>query len=161
MFAGSNALHVGKSCDQADGSVTAHPQIPDVVKKNHARDARGIDGLAKQRSHNYIGTSRLVYDRGAEVIVFSAKAFKPGSQRPLTQVRTAADDQPGRFPAGMRINHSNSPGIAILHEWPECGLSSIIVHSYAWILMHINSAYFTRVDEGWVSGPQPDAISSN
>src|SRR5258707_8080983 len=43
--AGFNATHVRQSCDKANGTVTAHSEITDVVEINHSSDARRIGGF--------------------------------------------------------------------------------------------------------------------
>src|SRR5437899_2794665 len=135
VFPGRNAPHVRKSSDEPNRPVTAHPEISDVVKKNYPRRTCRIDRFTKQRAHHDIGTSWFVHYRGTKGVVFAAKTFQSGRQRPLSQVRATADNQSRRLAAGMRINHSDSSGVAGLHEWLECSLSSIILNSYELVLV--------------------------
>src|SRR5205823_7695797 len=115
--------HEMQRCDQADGSVPAHPQITHVIKKDHTSSTIWIDWLAQQRTYNNIRAARFVDHRGAEAIVLGAKATKPLGQASFAEVRSAAHHQACGFAAGMGVDHSHSLSLACVH-WNRVPLRS-------------------------------------
>src|SRR6185369_12359680 len=77
MNACSYSAHVFKSFDQSDRAVAAHPEVADVVKKDHACCRTCIDRIAKQRSDDRIMPARFAHDRGTQAVMVAAKVFQP------------------------------------------------------------------------------------
>jgi len=82
----TDALHIGQRRNQTDGPVTAHAQVPDVIKEDDTGGACGIKRIAKQSSHHDVGTPRLIDYGRAETIVLGAKALQPVGKRPSAEV---------------------------------------------------------------------------
>ena len=115
MLARLDAAHVGEGRDQPDGAVTAHAQVSHVVEEDHAGGAARVHRFTQQSADHHVGTPRLIYHCGTEIVVFGAESFQPGAQRAVAQIRAAADDQPRGLASGMRIDHPNLAGTAVGH----------------------------------------------
>ena len=94
---------------QPDRAVPAHPEEPDVVKKDHPGRTRRIVRGAKQRAHHRIVAPRLIHHRGPEMVETLAKHSQPFGQRTRAQIRAAFNHDPRRLAAGMRIDHVHAP----------------------------------------------------
>ena len=64
-----HAAEVRQRRQQADGAVTAHAEVADVVEEEDARGARRVARLAQQGADDRVGAARLVDHGGAEGVV--------------------------------------------------------------------------------------------
>ena len=92
MCSGLNAPEMGQGRNDTDRAVAAHPEVRDVIEKQHAGNTGFIERLAQQCPDERVGTSRFVDNRGTEVVVFAVKTFEPLGQGAVAQIRRAADD---------------------------------------------------------------------
>ena len=76
MIAGLNPAHVGERRHQANGPVTAHAKVADIVKKDDPRNT-GRYRLNQQRPHHDVRSTRLIHDGGTKAIVFIAENVEP------------------------------------------------------------------------------------
>jgi hypothetical protein len=54
----------------------AHPQIPGAIEEDEAGYARVVNRSTQQGADSPIGSSRLVYDRAAKVVVIISEALE-------------------------------------------------------------------------------------
>ena len=80
MFSRADALQVCQCRNQADGTVTTHSQVADIVEEDDAGGARGIDRLAKQSTDHDVRTARFIHHSGAETIVLARESAPTGQQ---------------------------------------------------------------------------------
>src|SRR5271168_347507 len=108
VFARFYAVHVCQSCHQADGAVTAHAEVADVIKEDDGGGAGGIDRVSEQSAHHDVGTAGLIHHSGTKIVVISAKTFQAIGERTRAKVRAAAHYQSGGLAPGVGVDHSNS-----------------------------------------------------
>jgi len=72
--------------------VPAHPEVRDVIEKQHAGNTGFVERLTQQGTDEGVGTSRFVHHSRTEVVVFGVKTFEPLGQGAVAQIRRAADD---------------------------------------------------------------------
>jgi len=90
--------------NQADGSVATHAEIAHVIKKDNAGGVRWIDGIAQQRSDNYLRPARLKKNLGSEpVMVVTQKPLAILKFAP-SKVGPACNHHPRWLSGGVRIN---------------------------------------------------------
>ena len=106
---GHHASQISKRCYQADGPVTTHPEITDIVKKDNANLARRNERFTNQSPYHGVGAARFVHDRGSKPVEFRAKDLQALAERSLTHVRSARYYNPGGFTRCMRIDKLNAP----------------------------------------------------
>src|ERR1043165_2777028 len=97
MCAGFNAVEVGQRSDHADRPVAAHPEIRDVVEKQHTGYTRVVKRRTKERTDKRIRTAWLIDHRGTEIVVFGAETFEAFGKRTVAEVRPAANDDTRRL----------------------------------------------------------------
>jgi hypothetical protein len=90
--------------NQADGSVATHAEIAHVVKKDNAGGVRWIDGIAQQRSDNYLRPARLKENLGSEPVMVLAQKPLAILQLAPSKVGSACNHHPCWFSGSMRIN---------------------------------------------------------
>src|SRR5215469_2684307 len=129
MFPGSNAAQVRQRNHQADGAMAAHAEIADVVKEDDARGTRAVHGIAQQRAHDHVRTSRLVDHRRAKAVILRAKALAPFGDRAIPQVRTAGNYQPGGFAARVRVDDPDARGKWRIRKRFLAGVAMITKHA--------------------------------
>ena len=96
---------------QTDRSMAAHADVADVVEEDHSGGTARIDRLAQQRADDHIGSSRLVDDARAIVVVLRAEALPSLGERTGAQRRSAFDHDPRRLSSGVGIDDAD-----VLHE---------------------------------------------
>ena len=77
VLSGSDAVHVGQSCNKANRAVTAHAKVANIVKENDTGGARGIDRIAEQSAYDDVGATRLIHYCRPEMVVLVAETFQP------------------------------------------------------------------------------------
>jgi hypothetical protein len=90
--------------NQTDRTVTAHTQVPDIIKEDGTGSASGMQRIAKQRAYHNVGPSRFVHNGRSKIIVLAAKAFQPIGQWSGPEVGTTTHDQARGLPAGVGVN---------------------------------------------------------
>ena len=114
VLSGLDALHVGQSCNQANGPVAAHSQVANIVKEDDPGGARGIDRIAEQSADYHVGASRLIHNGRAEIVVLVAKTFQPLGQRTGAEIRPATHYQAGWLAPGVGIDDPDSMAFCLL-----------------------------------------------
>jgi hypothetical protein len=100
----ADTSHVRQRCNQTDGSVATHAEIAHVIKKDNASGVRWIDGIAQQRSDNYLRPARLKENPGSEPIVVVAQKSLAILKFALSKVGSACNHHPCWLSGSMRIN---------------------------------------------------------
>src|SRR5579862_5047595 len=119
VLAGLDAIQKGEGRDEANGAVTAHAEIADIVKEDDASCAGGIDRVAKQRANDYVGTARFVDDGRTKTIVLAAKALQALGKRAGAEIGATAYNEARGFASSVGVDDMNFAG----------GMGH---HSYAW-----------------------------
>ena len=65
VLAGLNASQVGERCDQTDGAMSAHAQIPAVIEENDPGSRLCIYRFTQQCADQYVVAARLQDNRPA------------------------------------------------------------------------------------------------
>src|SRR5580692_7967234 len=92
VFARGDAFHVCQGRHQADGAVTAHAQVADIVKEDDTGGAGWIEGIGEQSAHHDVGTARLVNHSGAKTVVLGAKTLQTVDKRTRPKIGPATHD---------------------------------------------------------------------
>jgi hypothetical protein len=100
--------HIGQRGDQPNRSVTAHPQIADIVEKDDAGGRSNIYRIAQQRAYHHIRTARFVDNRGAKTVVLPAKAFQPIGKRTGSEVGTTTHHKASGLTPGVGIDNPDA-----------------------------------------------------
>ena len=117
VLARRDATQIGQSRDQADRSMTAHPQVTDIIKKDHSGNTRGIGRLNQARAHDDIRATRFIDDSRTEAIVLVAKNLQLFRQGPTPQVRRAADHNTSGLASSVRIDDGEAFHSAAVEAW--------------------------------------------
>src|SRR5437660_10726893 len=72
----SDAAHIGEGHDQANGSVSAHAQIADIIEEDNYGDRDRIGGFAQQRPNHHACPARLIDNRRPKQVKLDPKAFQ-------------------------------------------------------------------------------------
>jgi hypothetical protein len=99
---------VSQGCDQADGSVAAHAEIPDIIEEDYGRCRGWIEWFAEKRADNDLRSARFADNSRAEVIKFLLETIEPSGQISFSQVRATSNDNACRFPLGVRVDYGNA-----------------------------------------------------
>src|SRR5436309_3027540 len=108
MFSGPETSHMRERRHHADGAMTAHAEIADVIEEDHSRSARCIGRLAEERADEHVRAARFIHHSAAKAIIPLAKNFEAPGERTAAQIRAAFDHDSRRLSFGMRINDSDS-----------------------------------------------------
>jgi len=108
MLARINAAHVRKSCDETDGSMAAHAEVTDIVKKNDSGGTGGIGRFEKGSADDDIGAARFVHDCRAEPVVLVAENVQSLLHAAAAEFGSPADNDPSRFATGVRVYDGDS-----------------------------------------------------
>lgn len=111
MEAGTQSAEMRECDHEADGSMAAHTQVADVVKKDDACGAGAIDRLAQQSPYNGVGTAWLIDDGRAQMIEVTLKKAQPVGERAVAEGRPTTEDKPSGFATSMGIDNMNPLGI--------------------------------------------------
>src|SRR5690348_3543451 len=103
MLARLDTTEMCQRNDQANGSMTAHSEITDVVEENDACDATSIVRLAKEGPHHYIRSARFVDHGRTKAIVLLAENAHTARNRPRAEIRSAINNDASRLAGRMRI----------------------------------------------------------
>ena len=76
MCSGTDAIQKREGGDDADRPMAAHSQITHAIEKDDAGYARLIDRRTQHRTHDRVGTARLVNYRAPKVVMFVAEKLK-------------------------------------------------------------------------------------
>ena len=60
VLSGSDPSQVSQRRYQPNRPVSAHSQIADIIKEDHARRARAIKRFAQQRTHHHVRAARFI-----------------------------------------------------------------------------------------------------
>lgn len=104
MLATANATKVSQRGDDADGAVTAHPEITDIIEEDDTRCGGGIFRLAEERADEHVGAAWFVDDRGPERIVLRGEAAGAMRERMIAKVGPPGDHDPGGLARSMGID---------------------------------------------------------
>jgi hypothetical protein len=111
--------HVRESRHQADGSVSAHPQISNIVEKDHSCRGLWINGFAEKRSDNNLGAPRFTNYAAPEIVELTPQKAQPLRHISCSEIRTTGNDNSRRFAFGMGINYLNRSlqrhGLIVIH----------------------------------------------
>jgi hypothetical protein len=99
MSTRTNAVQVGQRRDHADRAVPTHSQVPRAIEKNNASNAGSINWRTQQCADDRIGTTRLVYDGAAKVVVIVSEGLETIGERIIAEIRAAVDDHTSRLTA--------------------------------------------------------------
>ncbi|MFT5130465.1 MAG: UDP-glucose 4-epimerase, partial [Rhodothermales bacterium] len=133
MFAGADASEMGQCGDDADGAMSAHAEIADVVEKDDARCGLRTARRAEQGADQHIAAAWLEDDSRANGVVRITKALALCCQVAFAQLWPASDDDASGLAARMRINntysrHARKIALAEGFAWPVSD-SSRTTHS--------------------------------
>src|SRR5262245_25543198 len=81
-----------------------HVQVAGVVEEHDARGTRRINGFAENRAHQHVRTARFVDGRGPHPIELATQYLATLTHRPAPELRTTADNDARRLPAGVRVD---------------------------------------------------------
>jgi hypothetical protein len=112
---------VSERSDHADGAVTAHAEVADVVKKDHASRAGIVHRFAKQGAYHHIRSPGLVHNCRPEKVVVGGKSLEPIREGVIAQVRAAGDYHASRLTGGVRIDNLDRRRVRCI---PEHGMNS-------------------------------------
>src|SRR5690606_8194503 len=73
---------------------------------------RRIDRGAQERPDHDVGAARLVDHAAAEVVVVALEQAQSLGEAAAAEVRSAAEDHPGRLAAGVRVDHLHTAAAA-------------------------------------------------
>ena len=110
VLAGLDAIQKGEGRDEADGAVTTHAEVSNIIKEDDAGGAGGINGIAEQRADDYVGASRLVHDCGTKIIVLAAKTLEALGKRAGAEIGASTDNDASGFASGVGVDDANSAG---------------------------------------------------
>ena len=98
--------------------MAAHPQISDVVEKDHAAGIAGVDWRAQKGAYQHFRAARLVDDRPSPRVVRLAEAMPALRHVTRTEIGAAADDHSRGLAAGVGIDDARRYGWRVSH--PVC-----------------------------------------
>jgi hypothetical protein len=101
VFPRSEPSHARERYDEADGSVTAHAEIPDIIEKDNCGRAGWIAGGEEKSANNGIGSTRFVDDGGTEMVEGVPEKITPMRDRAGSEVGSSPDNDAGRFASGV------------------------------------------------------------
>src|SRR5215213_5082746 len=101
MFTRTDAVQMGQCRNDADRPMAAHSQIASAIEKDDSSYARFINRSTQQSTNERIGTTRIVYNRAAKVIVITSEVLETIGERIVAELRAAADDYTSRLAAGV------------------------------------------------------------
>src|SRR5206468_3480380 len=99
-----NAVHVCECSDEADGPMSAHPQVADVIEEEDASRTAGIHRLTEQGSDDYVRASGLIHHGRSKTIMLLPESLKPGGKRVAAKIGAAAYHEPRGLASRVRIN---------------------------------------------------------
>ena len=105
MLPRTDSPHVGEGRYEADGAMTAHSEVPDVVEEDHGGGGLWIDGFAEERADDNLRSARFTDDAAPEVVEFEMKALYPAWQISCSEIGPSGNDDACRLPFGMGINY--------------------------------------------------------
>lgn len=108
MESGLDAAYVFESYGEADGAVSAHIEIADVIEEDDAGGTVGFEGFAEKCADDGVITAGFVDDGGAEMVEVAAEALEAFVEGAVAEVGEAFDDETGGFAAGVGINNSDA-----------------------------------------------------
>lgn len=106
MGTGRDSLKVAKRLDNADQTVTAHPQVSYVVEKDNGGRVFGVGGWQEMCPDHHFRTPRFQDDRGSKSIEVFGDRLKPFVDIFPLRGRPSGDDGTCRFAGGMGIDDS-------------------------------------------------------
>ena len=90
-----------------DDAVPAHRAVALVVHEQHAGVGTGALGARQQRAVHVGVAARLEHDRRAQMVVVFAQPFTTLEHRLALRLGKAVDNEPQRFPCGVRVQRSD------------------------------------------------------
>jgi len=104
----SDPVQIGKGRPEADGGVTAHAEVLQVVEKDDRRGAVVLHRGQQERADDGIVAARLENNRGTEIQMIRLQARSTLGEGPGSEIRSAFDHHPGRFTCCMAVDHAHS-----------------------------------------------------
>ena len=102
--AGAYPAQVRERRDDADRSVSAHPDASDVVEEDHAGCAGAVHRRDEQCAHDDVRAARLVDDGRAEWVELAPESLATVRERAGAEIGAAANDHARGLAAGVRID---------------------------------------------------------
>ena len=103
----ADSAQVGQRRQHADGSVTAHPQIINIIKEDDGGAGIRTCRVEQERAHHHFRAAGFADDSRPEVVKLRAKPLQTLGDCAISQVRSSSDDDSGRLAFSMRINDMN------------------------------------------------------
>jgi len=104
----SDPFGMGKRSDHADGAVTAHAEVSDVIEEDDSGGAALVEGFAEERSDDHVRSARFIHYSGPEIVVVAAKALAALGERAAAEVRASAEYEASGLSGSVRVDDGDA-----------------------------------------------------